>query len=96
MAERIRALNAQLKHGLAGIGRVKVHTPRDPALSAGLVAFEVQGMATDEVVKRLLERRVVASSSPYRVSFPRLSASLVNSPEEVDRALAAVRTVAGA
>ena len=96
VAERIRALNDQLKHGLAAMRKVKVHTPRDPALSAGLVAFEVQGVATDDVVKRLLERRVVASSSPYRVSFPRLSASLVNTPGEVDRALAAVRTVAGA
>lgn len=96
VAERIRALNGQLKKGLASMSRVTLVTPRDPAVSAGLVAFEVQGVKTDDVVKRLLEHRVIASPSPYAVSYPRLSASLVNSPEEVDRALAAVRAVAGA
>ncbi|HTM58440.1 MAG TPA: aminotransferase class V-fold PLP-dependent enzyme, partial [Candidatus Udaeobacter sp.] len=91
VAGRIRELNDQLKEGLAGIRRVKVLTPRDPLLSAGLVAFEIDGIATDDVVRRLLEHKVVASSSPYKVSYPRLSASVVNTPADVDRALAAVR-----
>ncbi len=95
-AERIRALNDQLKDGLARMEKVKLHTPRDPALSAGIVCFEVDGLTTEEVVKGLLERRVIASSSPYRVSYPRLAPSLVNDPAEVDRALEAVREVAGA
>ena len=71
------------------------HTPRDPALSAGLVAFEVEGVKPDDVVARLLDRRIVASASPYRVSYARLAPSLVNSPEEVETALAAVRAIAG-
>ena len=93
VAGRIRALNDQLKEGLSKIRKVKVLTPRDPLLSAGLVAFEIDGIATDDVVKRLLTHKIVASSSPYRVSYPRLSASLVNNPEDVDRALAAVRSI---
>ena len=96
IAERIRTLNDQLKAGLAAMPRVTLHTPRDPALSAGLVAFEVQGVKPDEVVARLLERKIIASTSPYRVSYARLAPSLVNSPEEVDAALAAVRVIAGA
>jgi len=95
IAERIRALNDQCKAGLAAIRRVTVHTPRDPALSAGLVAFEVEGVRPDDVVARLLDRRVIASASPYRVSYARLAPSLVNAPEEVESALAAVRAIAG-
>jgi len=96
IAERIRTLNDQCKAGLARIPRVTVHTPRDPALSAGLVAFEVEGLKPDEVVARLLDRHVIASASPYRVSYPRLAPSLVNGPEEVESALAAVRAIAAA
>ncbi|HZV38707.1 MAG TPA: aminotransferase class V-fold PLP-dependent enzyme [Pseudoxanthomonas sp.] len=95
VAARIRALNDQLKAGLSGIGKVRIHTPMSGDLSAGLVAFEIDGVKTNDVVRRLLERRIVASSSPYAVSYPRLAPSLVNTPEEVDRAIAAVRDIAG-
>jgi selenocysteine lyase/cysteine desulfurase len=94
VAGRIRELNDQCKAGLAGIRGVKVHTPRDPALSAGIIAFETAGMSPEAAVKKLLERRVVASTSPYRVAYTRLAPSLVNDPGEVDKALAAVREIA--
>ena len=53
-------------------------------------------MSPDEVVKRLLARNIVASSTPYHVSYARLAPSLLNDPEEVDVALRAVRGIAGA
>jgi len=96
VAGRIRDLNTQCKQGLARMKKVTLHTPMDPALSAGLVAFEVAGVSPGDVVKKLLDKRVVASTSPYKVSYARLAPSLVNTPEEVDRALAAVRAIAGA
>jgi selenocysteine lyase/cysteine desulfurase len=74
---------------------VTLHTPRDPALAAGICCFEVAGVSPEDVVKRLLERRVVASTSPYKPSYARLSASLVNTPEEVETALRATREIAG-
>ena len=95
IGERIRGLNDQCKEGLAKLSKVKVHTPRDPSLSAGLICFEVDRMAPDDVVKRLLEHRIVASASPYRVSYARLAPSLVNNTEEVETALRAVRAIAG-
>lgn len=64
VAARIRALNGQLKDGLSGISKVRIHTPMSGDLSAGLVAFEVEGVKTVDVVKRLLERRIIASSKP--------------------------------
>ena len=94
VAERIAALNSQCKEGLAGIAKVKVLTPRDPTLSAGIICFQVEGQTTDETVQRLLERKVIASNSPYKVSYPRLAPSLVNDEHQVEAALSAVRAIA--
>lgn len=92
VAERIHQLNTQCKDGLAAMKHVRLHTPRDPRLSSGLVCFEVDSMTPDVAVARLLQRRVVASASPYATSFVRLAPSLVTSPADVDAALAAVRS----
>jgi len=94
VASRIRELNDQCKAGLAGMTKITLHTPRDPNLSAGLVAFEVEGVGPDDVVSRLLARNIVASTSPYSVSYVRLAPSLLNDPTEVDAALRAVREIA--
>lgn len=95
VAARIASLNDQLKKNLAQNRKITIHTPMSGDLSAGLVAFEIDGLKTEDVVKRLLERKVIASSSPYAVSYPRLAPSLVNTPEEVDRAARAVHEIAG-
>jgi len=87
-------MNTRLKNGLAGMRHVTLHTPRSPRLSAGLVAFEVAGLAPEEVVKRLRDRRIIASTSPYLQSFARLAGSILNTPEEVDAAVAAVGALA--
>jgi selenocysteine lyase/cysteine desulfurase len=96
IGDRIRALNDQCKDGLARLSRVRLHTPRNAELSAGLVAFEVDGHAPADVVERLLAKKIVASTSPYHVTYARLAPSLVNTPEDVETALAAVRAIAGA
>jgi len=96
VAARIRELNDRCKTGLAAIRGVKLHTPRDPALSAGVNCFEVVGMEPGAVVKALLSRKIVASTSPYKVTYARLAAGLFNTPDEVDRAVAAVRSLVAA
>ncbi|MDR7135994.1 selenocysteine lyase/cysteine desulfurase [Lysobacter niastensis] len=95
VAARIRSLNDQLKQGLAENRKVRVHTPRSGDLSAGLVAFEVEGLKPAEVVKQLLARNIIASTSPYAITYARLAPSLVNTPEEVDKAVRAVREISG-
>jgi isopenicillin-N epimerase len=95
VAARIRELNDRLKASLADNRKIKLHTPMSGDLSAGLVAFEVEGVAPADVVKRLLERQIIASTSPYAVTYARLAPSLVNTPEEVDRAAQAVHAIAG-
>ena len=96
VADRIRQLNEQCRAGLSTMANVQLHTPRDPALAAGLTCFEVDGVSPEDVVKRLLERGIVASTSPYRVTYARLAPSLVNTTEEVEVALRAVRAIAAA
>jgi selenocysteine lyase/cysteine desulfurase len=94
IAGRIAALNTQCKDGLAKIPGVNVLTPRDPALSAGIICFDVEGRRAGETVHALHQRKVVASTSPYKITHARLAPSLVNDEREVEAALRAVREVA--
>lgn len=94
VAGRIAELNGRIKDGLASIPGVTLHTPRDPALSAGINCFEVEGKTPQQVVAAMLERKVLASTSPYAVSYARLSGGLMNTPGEIDQALSALREVA--
>jgi selenocysteine lyase/cysteine desulfurase len=87
---RIHELASQCKAGLAALPKVTLHTPRDPALSSGIVCFEVAGMKPDAVVARLKEQKIVGSSTPYLPSYARLTPGLANTPAEIDRAVAAV------
>jgi len=64
-------------------------------LSAGLVAFEVDGVTAEDLARRLHQRKIIASTSPYAVSYVRLAPSLVNTPEEVAQATRAVHEIAG-
>ncbi|WP_018973638.1 aminotransferase class V-fold PLP-dependent enzyme [Rudaea cellulosilytica] len=95
IAQRVAELNGRCKDGLSSIKKVRLITPRDASLSAGINCFEVAGQKPGETVKRLLERKIIASESPYAKSYARLSAGLMNTPEQVDQAVAAVRAIAG-
>jgi isopenicillin-N epimerase len=94
VAARLRELNGRIKDGLAAQGHVEVHTPRDPNVSAALVCFAVPGLPPGEVVRRLRERRIIASAAPYPISYARLAGSLLNTTEEVDAAVAAIAQLA--
>jgi isopenicillin-N epimerase len=93
IAERIHALNDQLKDGLIKLRHVKVHTPRSRALSAGIVCFEVEGWNPDQVVEQLRQRRIIASVTPYATQYVRLAPSLLTSPVEVEKTVEAIRTI---
>jgi selenocysteine lyase/cysteine desulfurase len=91
---RIHELGKRCREGLAEIPKVKLHTPMSEALSAGITCFEIDGMPPKIVVERLLARKIVASDSPYLTSYVRLTPGLLNTPEEVDRAVAEVKAIA--
>jgi selenocysteine lyase/cysteine desulfurase len=91
VAERTRALAGRLKDGLAAMPRVRLVTPRDPALSAGIVCLEVEGMSPGEAVAALRRQGVLASVTPYARPYLRLGPSIVTSEEDVDAAVGAIR-----
>jgi isopenicillin-N epimerase len=93
---RIHELNQQLKAGLVQttMAHVRLHTPLADELSAGLVCFEVAGLTPGQVVDRLRQAGIVATVTPYATAYARLAPGLLNSPAEVDQALAAVRALA--
>lgn len=93
VAARITALNRRMKEGLGPLRDVTLHTPLDDRWSAGIVSFDVEGLDPRAVVERLLERRVIASVTPYQVPSARLSAGIMNTEDEVDRAVEAVAQI---
>ncbi len=91
--KRIHSLNTLAKEALVRMPHVKLHTPLDPGLSAGIICFEVNGLSPLEVVARLHERGIIASKSPYRTSYVRIAPSLINNEEEVERTLREIRAL---
>ena len=91
VCERVHQLNRQCKEGLTAMPHVTLHTPMSDDLSAGITSFEVRGYNTDEVVERLKEQKIIATKAPYQdFQYARFTPGIINTPEEVDRALAAV------
>ena len=96
VTQRIYELNQQLKQGLAAMPHVTLHTPMTQDLSAGIVCFEVDGMAPRQVVDRLRQRNIVGSVTPYTTKYARLAPSLINSAEEIDTTLRTINELRAA
>jgi selenocysteine lyase/cysteine desulfurase len=94
IAERTHSLARRLKEGLVETPGVRLVTPLGESVSAGIVCFDVDGMSAGETVAHLFARGVVATVTPYATTHARLAPSVLNLPEEVDAAIAAVRGIA--
>jgi selenocysteine lyase/cysteine desulfurase len=91
VTQRIHALNRQLKQGLAAMPHITLHTPMSEALSAGIVCFDVAGFTPHQVVERLRQRGIIGSVTPYATSYARLAPGLLNTENEIEQTLAALR-----
>ncbi|HEY8848011.1 MAG TPA: aminotransferase class V-fold PLP-dependent enzyme [Thermoanaerobaculia bacterium] len=94
ITERIHALNLQMNDELRKIPNVIVYTPRNADLIAGLVCFDVKGKRAEEVVQKLLEKKIIASTTPYAVPFARVAFGVMNTPGEVEKTASVVRSLA--
>lgn len=90
---RIHDLARQCKEGLAKMPNITLYTPMSDDLSAALVCFNVKSIGQNQVVSRLAAKNIIASTTPYMVSYARLTPGLLNTPEEVDRVLAEIRAM---
>jgi len=94
---RIKALAARLKQELGKIPGVKVHTPVDPYLSAGLTAFSMSGAEASKLVDYLREKynlvvRTTGSTQAGTYGV-RVSTPIFVSTKEVDMVVEGVRTL---
>ena len=93
ITERTRSLAGQLKQGLAANPRVRLRTPHDERLSAGLVCFELRDLAARDAVARLRAEHDVelpasrptepSTCVPARASSTRRRRSIVSSPRSI-------------
>lgn len=95
VAEHVHGLAQRLKDGLAGLPNVRLITPRDAAVSSGIVCFEVDGMDPQAAVSRLLEHRIRASVTPYEQRYVRLGCSLHVDAADVDAVVSSVKALRG-
>ncbi len=91
--ERTHQLNSLMKDGLKSIKHVKLHTPVDPRLSSGINCFDVEGMKPEEVTKKLLEKSILASTTPYKEVHARLTPSIINTEQEVQVCITALENI---
>ena len=84
---RVHALNRRCREGLAAMPHVTLHTPLPEELSAGITAFDVNGMKSDEAKRRLLDAGIIATVAPYPSALLRLTPGIFNTEAEIDRAL---------
>ncbi len=91
---RIRELRRHLIQQLAGNPRVRLKSLPDDSAFAGMVSFTVDGIPALELQNRLgaqnVRTRVVGE---YNYNWMRLSASVYNTVEQVERVAAMIRAV---
>jgi selenocysteine lyase/cysteine desulfurase len=90
VTRRIHDLNDHFKQGLAKMKHVTLRTPLARDVSAGIVCFEVAGLQPDQIVRRLRERGIVASVTPYATQYARVAPGILNSPAEMETVLKAI------
>lgn len=94
ITRRIHALNQQMNEELRKLPNVKiVYTPTDPQLNAGMVCFDLKSLDAPKTVSKLLEKKILASTTPYTVPFARVAFGVMNMPEEIERTARAVRSL---
>jgi selenocysteine lyase/cysteine desulfurase len=96
---RIKVLAGHLKQELMKIPGVKIHTPIDPYLSAGLTAFSMAGVEASKLVDYVREKynlviRTTGSKEAGTHGI-RVSTPIYISTKEVDMVVDGVRTLVG-
>lgn len=92
---RIKFLGDRLREGLRGIRKVKIFSPADNSMCAGITVYNIEGWIGVKLQDEFWSRarmRPRASGPEFGV---RHCTHIFNSPEEIDKALDIVRQLAG-
>ena len=93
---RVQELATRLKVGLTEIPGVRLQTPMDSRMGAGLTHFSVESVPMDNVRQGIMDlgRVHIRTSSRDDCTGCRASTHFYNMPEEVDELLRCVRHIA--
>ena len=89
---RNRSLRRRLHAALAALPRVRIASPDDETLVAGMVSFGVDGMEALDLQRRLAERANVRTRvvSEYGYGWMRLAPHIYNTVDDIDRVVALI------
>jgi len=92
---RIRELDRHLHERLAAVPKVRIMSPRDPALNVGLISFRVDGIESLALQARLAQAANIRTRviSEYGYGWMRLSPHIYNRVEELDRVVSLIAAV---
>jgi selenocysteine lyase/cysteine desulfurase len=94
IAARIQELNDLFRREASTIPGVRVHTPLDLELAGGISCFEIDRVSAQDVAGRLAQKKIRTNSSPYKVSYARVAAGIMNTPEDIATVLREIRRLA--
>jgi selenocysteine lyase/cysteine desulfurase len=94
---RVQALASRAKLQLKEVAAVELKTNLEPELSGGIVKFRLKNVPTASAYKTLWQnhRLAIAMTPSGESEGLRFSPQIYNSMDEVDRAVAAVKEIAG-
>ena len=94
---RMRSLSGYMKRQLSEVGGVKLKTNLEPELSAGVIKCDITRVPTKQAYDSLWDhhRIAIAMTASGDSQGLRFSPHIYNSREEIDRAVAAVKALAG-
>jgi isopenicillin-N epimerase len=94
---RMRSLSGYMKRQLSEVGGVKLKTNLEPELSAGVIKCDINRVPTKQAYDALWDhhRIAIAMTASGDSQGLRFSPHIYNSREEIDRAVAAVKVLAG-
>lgn len=90
---RTHQLSTMLKEGLQNIKHIKLHTPMTTSLSSGINSFEVTDMKPKAVVEKLHKMNIIASPTPYKTVYARLTPCIINTEDEVVACIKALERI---
>lgn len=92
--KRLHRFSRQIKKELAQMEHVTLYTPVDQDVSAAIICFDVDGLSPQQVVDALREQKIIASTTPYRRSYARVTPGIYNTSEEMEKTLGVIRALA--
>lgn len=93
--ERIKFLGERLRTGLRKISKVKIYSPEEEAMCAGITVYNVEGMTGTQLQDEFWNRAKMRPRASGELFGVRHCTHIFNSEEEIDKALSIVKTLAG-